>query len=289
MSLFANPSYTSPGGQLWARKTAGGTVEEPAFTATGIGQPGGDGRFVARGDAAAGSPALAFQMRTSGVSALQQWNIGMTDAPAGANSGNNFAIFAYDDASNLLSVPLSINRASGAVSANNGMTVNGDLVVSQDISGATVHSGGQPVLIQQLDFTVNLNNTLVILPATPAAGQTITPLGPTFTPERTGIYLLSAILSYNGSGGTTFVAAPQDYFSVIMTPTPPSPGASVGGVTVPLTVNGENDRSWEGMATIKLTGGVPYQANFYMENISGTVAATGGAAIAGSYDIVALC
>jgi len=286
MSLFANPSYTSPGGQLWARKTAGGVVSEPGFIATGTGNPANQGYFKAVSQDPGGGT-NAFIM--TDISGARSWAIGTDGVRAGSNSGDNFAIYAYDDNDTFLSAPFKINRASGGVQIFNGMTVNGDLVVSQDISGATVHSGGQPVLIQQLDFTVSLNNTLVVLPATPAAGQTITPLGPTFTPERTGIYLLSAVLSYNGSGGTTFVAAPEDFFSVIMTPSPPSPGAFVGGVTVPLTSNGETDRAWEGMATIKLTGGVPYQANFYMENISGTVAATGGAVIAGSYDLVALC
>jgi len=280
MSLFANPSYSSPGGQLWAAKSQSGIVSGSAFVATGTEVPFTAGTYTAR--TVPGYNAV----RIEDMSGVARWGIGLENAEAGANSGSDLVFFAYNDAGGTPTATMVIDRASGAITASNGMTVNGDLSVSQDISGATVHSGGEPVLVQQLDF---VSDQFVAVPSAPAAGQTIIPIGATFTVPRTGMYILSGLLSYNGSGGTTFVASSEDFFSILCIPTPPSPGALQGGITVPLTNNGELDRVWEGVATVKLTGGIPYQANFFLENVSATVAATGGATLVGSYDLVALC
>lgn len=55
-------------------------------------------------------------LQTSGVN---RWSL-TADATteAGANAGSNFALRAYDDAGNLLSTPLSINRSTGVVTLN---------------------------------------------------------------------------------------------------------------------------------------------------------------------------
>lgn len=256
-----------------------GPITDQAFVATGTGTPPNNGYFEAISEDTTGAGTGAF--RIVDMSGVARWAIGTSGVEAGMNSGDNFAIYSYADNGTFLSAPIQINRASGGVQMTDGLTVGNTLISTGPIVGPD-----GPVLAQQLDF---LSNQLVALPASPAAGQTITPIGSTFTVPRTGMYLLSGILGYNGSVGTTFVAAPGDFFSVILNPSPPSPGGLQGAVTVDLTPCDETDRAWEGVATVKLTGGIPYQANFYMENLSGTVAATGGAAIVGSYDLVALC
>lgn len=254
-------------------------VRDQAFIAEGFGSPPNQGYFKATSQDTVGNGTDAFIM--TDISGVIRWGIGTSGVEAGANSGDNFAIYNYDDNGAFLSAPIQINRASGGVLMDNGLTVGNSLIAT----GSLVGPDG-PVLAQQLDF---LSAQQVNLPAAPAAGQTIVPIGATFSVPRTGIYMLSGILGYNGSPGTTLVAGASDFFSVILTPSPPSPGALVGGVTVNITPCDATDRAWENVATVKLTGGVPYQANFFIENISGTLAATGGAALVGSYDLVALC
>jgi hypothetical protein len=278
-------------GEYYFALSGGGTgpVVDQAFVATGTGTPPNGGTFSTRSEDLTGAGVDAFIM--TDISGVRRWAIGTSGVEAGANSGDNFAIFAYADDGSFLTAPLTINRASGGVVMTDGLTV-GNSAQFNDLSGVNIEATGSlvgpdgPVLSQQVDF---VTEQIVAVPSAPGAGQTIIAIGATFTVPRTGLYILSGLLSYDGSGGTTFVAAPQDFFSVIVSASPPSPGSFQGAITVPLTVNGELDRVWEGMATVKLTGGIPYQANFFLENVSGTVAATGGATLVGSYDLVALC
>lgn len=151
MSYLASMTQPNPSGYYFALDQPTTTVVAGAFTATGAGQPNSDGRFVARGDAAAGAPALAFQMRTGGVSALQQWNIGMATAPAGANSGNNLIVAAYDDGSNLLSTPLAINRATGAIEMSSDVTVG----YGTEVGGADLKVDGTLGVAQVYDSIYN--------------------------------------------------------------------------------------------------------------------------------------
>jgi hypothetical protein len=134
MSLLANVNQPTTGQYYFALDTNSGTtvVEAPAFIATGTGEPGNDGRFIARGDASGSDltgAALGFQMRKGGASATLQWAVGMTDTPTGGGNGNNFVVVAYDDNGAPISVPLAINRATGAIEASDSLTVGYDATV----------------------------------------------------------------------------------------------------------------------------------------------------------------
>jgi hypothetical protein len=62
------------------------------------------------------------------ISGVARWAIGTSGVEAGANSGDNFAIFAYADNGGFLAAPLTINRASGGVQLQNGLTVGNSLI-----------------------------------------------------------------------------------------------------------------------------------------------------------------
>lgn len=87
------------------------TVTAPAFEAIGT-AANPVGTFSAQGDAVAGGIDM-FNMKTS-LGRLQ-WSMGEVGVAAGANSGNNFALFAYDDNGAFLSAPITVNRATGSV------------------------------------------------------------------------------------------------------------------------------------------------------------------------------
>ena len=160
MSLLAQVNQPNPNGYYFAldANPGGSTVEAGAFTATGEGQPGGIGRFVARGDASGNDEtgaALGFQLRTGGASALQQWAIGMINAPAGANSGNDLAIVAFDDASAFLGTPLQIDRSSGLVTIGTDLSVVDGVGAASVVAGAPATVGGGVI---QVDGTLGLSS-----------------------------------------------------------------------------------------------------------------------------------
>lgn len=157
MALLGSGTLANSGAAFYLRAgvPASAPVIAPSFTATGTGEPNNDGRFIARGDASGSDlsgAALPFQMRTQGVSALQQWNIGMTDAPTGVgNAGNNFAIVAYDDASVALSVPFSIVRASGAIEMGSQVMVG----YGTEVGGAVLNVNGDDGASRVYDAVYN--------------------------------------------------------------------------------------------------------------------------------------
>ena len=259
----ANTDYYGNGGG-----GGGGVITASAFTATGEGQPEGDGRFIARGDASAGAPALAFQMRKGGAFALQQWSIGMTDAPAGANSGNNLAIVAYDDASVPLSTPLSINRATGAVEMGSSVTV-GD---GSEVGGALLEVNGTLGLSRVYDGIYNQPQTGggALLFTASVDGVTGGLPQPAFIAPVTGTYVLSLTiqayapsfawtpgtsallygLTYNA--GLNIVAGGQLYCPLITNPA--GMGALIPGLGAGL-VEYQND------IIVELVSGTSYSIN----------------------------
>lgn len=268
--LPPNVSYRPDNTPLFVTTVAPvqGTIVASAFTATGEGQPGADGRFVARGDASGGSPALAFQMRTGGVSALQQWNIGMTEVPAGANSGNNFAILAYDDASNLLSIPLAINRATGAIELGSEVTV-GD---GAEVTGAVLQVNGDDGLSRVYDSIYNRPNAgaeFIMMTTDNLLNQTVVQ---NVTPTYSGLYVLTMEVQASATGlaftngtsiinGYLFTAGPGGYITdsylccdFVANPT----GYNTPGPTIP-----PNTYVKDSVAIVNLQAGVTYSAGVY--------------------------
>ena len=213
MSLLAQVNQPNVNGYYFAldANPGGSTVEAGAFTATGTGQPDGIGRFVARGDASGDDitgAALGFQLRTGGDFALQQWAIGMIDAPAGANSGNNLAIAAYDDASVFLGVPLSINRADGTV------TIGTDLSVVESVDAASVVAGAPATVgggLIQVSGTAGLSRVFDGVYNRPLPGAEVVlstfnnvgaPIGAlvSYTPTNSGLFTLTMEVRTDNDG-----------------------------------------------------------------------------------------
>jgi hypothetical protein len=281
-----------------------GPVVDSAFLATGLGTPPNQGSFTARSEDTTGAGTGAFIIQD--ISGVTRWAIGVDGVEAGANSGSDLAVFAYADNGGFLTAPLLINRASGGVSMPNGLTVGNTLISTGPASVGTAATVGGGLL--EIEGTLGLGRVFdavynpaipaqtafaaannAVVPNAPAPGTNTVLLGGTFTVPRSGMYILTGLLSYDGAPGTTFTAASEDFFTVNCNPSPPSPGSGFGGVTVSLTNATAVDRAWEATATLLLTAGIPYQANLILQNNSGTVAATGAAVLNGSFDLVALC
>ena len=285
MSLLAAVNQPNKDAYYFAlNQPATTTVEAAAFTATGAGQPNSDGRFVARGDAAAGAPALPFQMRTGGVSALQQWNLGMTDAPAGANSGNNFALIAYDDASLPLSVPLAINRASGAIEMSSDVTVG----YGTEVGGADLKVDGTLGVAQVYDSIYNRPNAgaeIIMMTTDNLLNQTVVQ---NVTPTYSGLYVLTMEVKASATGlaftngtsiinGYLFTSGPGGYITdsylccdFVANPT----GYNTPGPTIP-----PNTYVKDSVAIVNLQAGVTYSAGVF--GSLGINLGTSGAALGG--------
>jgi hypothetical protein len=293
--LPPNVSYRPDSTPLFASATGAapiaGIVTAQGFVATGAGAPGGVGTFTAAGNGLPGGIDMFNMTQSAGT---LQWSTGMAGVPAGANSGNNYALFGYDDNGGFLNQPILVERASGGVTMVNGLTIGNPAIVGGGLLeidgtlglGTVYDTLYNPAVASQTAFAA-ANNAVV--PNAPAPGTNTVPLGGTFTVPRSGMYILTGLLSYDGAVGTTFTAASEDFFTVNCNPSPPSPGSGFGGVTVSLTNATAVDRAWEATATLLLTAGIPYQANLILQNNSGTVAATGAAVLNGSFDLVALC
>lgn len=301
MSLLAQ--VNQPSGNLTATGASqyyfavDGTPADPnvtadSFVAIGDGTPAGVGTFTARGNGTAPLPAEMYYLSQS--AGTPQFAIGLAGVPAGANSGNNFAISRYDDNGGYQGDMMTINRATGEMDVTQSLAVGNAAIVGGGLLeingplglGRVYDTVYNPAIPSQTAFVAG--NSAVV-PNAPGPGTTAIPLGATFTVPRSGMYILTGLLSYDGSVGTTFTAAPVDFFTVICNPSPPSPGAGFGGVSVSLTNATATDRSWEATATLLLTAGVPYQATLRLQNESGTLAATGAAVLNGTFDLVALC
>lgn len=88
-------------------------VTAPAFHANGAGLPYGLGYISIASQDMTGAGTDAVQL--TAADGTIRWGIGTSDAEAGGNTGDNFAIYRYSDTGEFLGAPLTINRATGAV------------------------------------------------------------------------------------------------------------------------------------------------------------------------------
>lgn len=291
MSLLANVNQPNPAGYYFALDKTPGTdvVTAQAFVATGGNEVGPVGMFTAKGD---GLPAGTTMINLTTSRDALQWAFGLDQIATGVgNTGNNLALYAYDDSGNYLSTPMYINRSTGAVTFDYGigtvdMAILGDLSVSGEIT-----TGGVTVQKSQTDFAVQRS---AVLPAVLPAGVSTYNLGAVFQLPATGLYMVDGALSFNASlGADTFVCAAGDFISIQLQPQPVAPGVPSGGVDIdvsPVPASAtQTDRAWSNTVIDKLTGAYNYQAIAIVHNFSGTMAATGGATLLAGVDIGALC
>jgi hypothetical protein len=300
LAIASTADRTNGTGEFYFALNGGGVgpVVDQSFVATGTGTPPNQGSFTAVSQDTTGAGTTAFVM--TNIAGVERFAIGLTGVEAGGNSGDNFGIFSYADNGAFLAAPLIIERASGGVTMGNGLTVGNTLVSTGPASVGTAATVGgglleiegtlglgrvfdavyNPAIPSQTAFAA-ANSAVIPFPVSPGTNAIV--LGPTFTLARSGMYILTALISYDGSPGSTFTAAATDFASVILT------GGAQGGVTVSLTSATDTDRSWEATATVLLTGGVPYTATFRLQNESSTVAVTGTATVTAAFDLVALC
>jgi len=127
-------------GMLWLdTSTVGQTVlkvrndANTAWIALNIAATGTSGDQTYAANIILNRPAISPSYGFSGqLATVMRWRIvpGNTAAESTGNAGSNFAIERYSDAGALIDTPLSINRASGAVSMTAGLTVVGALVAA---------------------------------------------------------------------------------------------------------------------------------------------------------------
>lgn len=137
MSLLAQVNQPNKDAYYFALDTSPATpvVTAPAFEAIGGAAPAAPtGSFTALADAPPGGIGV-FNIGSLATKE-QNWAIGLDAVPAGANSGNNLTIFAYDDAGAFLGAPLSIERDNGTVTMPENVGIGGSLTV-----GATLFAG----------------------------------------------------------------------------------------------------------------------------------------------------
>lgn len=150
MSLLANVNQPTKGQYYFALDS---TPNDPTTTAPrfeAIGDASGNGSFTAFSDDTTGAGAGVFAI-SSKISGASQWAIGLDGIPAGANSGNNLAIFAYGDGGAFLSAPLQINRATGDVETFDALTVGNGAAVG----GSLLQVNGTLGLSRAYDVTYN--------------------------------------------------------------------------------------------------------------------------------------
>lgn len=229
MSLLAQVNQPNANRYYFALDTtpADPTVTAPAFEAIGT-APAPVGTFSAQGDGVPGGIDM-FNMKTS-LGRLQ-WSIGMNGAAAGANSGNDLAIFGYDDNGAFLNGPLQIQRSTGNViiteplatveiAAGGNVAVAGNISATGDISSntagiasaltvgtaATVGGGALEVngtlgVAQVYDSIYNrpVPGAEVLLSQFGPTGAPSVPLVP-YTAAKTGLYTLTMEVTADTNG-----------------------------------------------------------------------------------------
>jgi hypothetical protein len=308
LAIASTADRTNGTGEYYFALNGGGVgpVVDQSFIATGTGTPPNQGTFTTRSEDTTGAGVAAFVM--TDISGVERWAIGTTGIEAGANSGDNFAIFSYADNGAFLAAPLIIERASGGVTMGNGLTVGNTLISTGPASVGTAGTVGgglleiegtlglgrvfdavyNPAIPSQTDLLVNKSGAF---PASPLpAGASSYPIDATFQVPKTGLYILTGFVGINSSPGATFTCDNGDCVALIAQPTPV--GALQGGVFVdlsPIPAGVEVDRTWSNSIVVKLTGLYNYQTTLVVYNLSGTMAYSAGNTVSTGITVVPLC
>lgn len=136
-------------------------ARDSSFVATGTGTPPNGGSFVAISEPIGAPPNSTNAFVIADLSGVRRWALGVNDAEAGANSGSDFILAAYDDSGAFLSTPLSINRASGQVGVNTGLTVDGNALVSGNLTiNGFVDLSGSNLWANTIDVNTEISTGL---------------------------------------------------------------------------------------------------------------------------------
>lgn len=271
LAIASRADITNGTGDYYFALNGGGTgpVVDSAFVATGTGTPPNQGSFTTRSEDTTGAGVGAFVM--TDISGVTRWAIGTDGIEAGANSGDNFAIFAYADDGSFLSAPLEIERASGGVSMNNGLTVNGIATFAgtsttsinqfaagtpTTVGGGLIYANGPVGVSRVYDPVYNPPETGNDVLLFTASVDGVTPSTTnTYTPTVSGLHILSLTiqafaasfawtpgtsallygLTYNA--GSNIVAGGQLYCPLITNPS----GMTAVGPLGPNLVEYQND------------------------------------------------
>jgi hypothetical protein len=288
MSLLAAVNQPNAAGYYFALDSTPSdpTVTAPRFMATG--DAGAGGSFTAMSDDTTGAGEGVFDIQSK-ASGNAQWSIGLSGVPAGANSGNNLAIFSYADNGAFLSAPIQITRATGGVIAQNGITTTtmvatGAASLDSLIVGENTTVGGGDL---QVNGTLGVAQVYDSIYNRPNAGTEtlISTYGPTgvagpltqYVAPNSGLYTLTMEVKADANGGFAWTNGTNNILGYLQNPFPPfdllsdaflscdslaNPTGMVlpqpGGVV-------QNDAYVKDMvAVVNLVGGTTYaaQANF---------------------------
>lgn len=185
-------------------------VSAPFFTATGTETV--NGMFNAQADDLCGAGVDVFNMVSKTANPNQlQWSMGLVGVPTGANAGNNFALFAYDDNGAFLSSPISVNRATGDVIMPDSLAVGGPVLATQSVTaGAATTVGGG---LAQINGTLGASRVFdaVYNRPVPGAEVLLSQFGPTgtpvgalvsYTPANSGLFTLTMEVRTDNDGYT---------------------------------------------------------------------------------------
>jgi hypothetical protein len=174
-------SILNPAGAGIASSGSVGTLTASVFNATAIPQVSGDGAYLI--SAATSDTPL-------------RWAVGTQNEEAGAaNAGSDLRIWAYDDGTNVMYAPIAIERSTGIVTCNRGVSMAGGLLSGlAEMSGGTTGPAG-----------VHLHNT--------GGGLTLASDGGT-----DGVTIAAA-------AGPVTLSAPAGFTTVL--------GGGDGGITLP--------------------------------------------------------
>ena len=204
MSLLANVNQPNDRGYYFALDTTPatpGVVDAQGFVATGGADAGPAGTFTAQGDAVPGGLTMFNIARPSGAI---QWSIGLDGTPpSGTNTGNNLAVYAYDNSGGFLGAPLQIQRSTGNISMSENVEVVGDLIVGEDtdaaggfievngISGASRVNDPvyNPVVTYGAEVLLGSASRLGVISGTPS-----------YTAPKTGVYCLTVSVNVDANG-----------------------------------------------------------------------------------------
>ena len=266
MSLLANVNQPNPAGYYFALDTtpSSAVVDAQAFVATGGAEAGPSGSFSARGDAVPGGLGMFNITRPDGTAT---WAIGLDGTPpSGTSTGNNLAVYAYDNSGAFLSAPMQIIRSSGGVLMPSG------LVASQVVStGAmaceslTVDGSNvllsQPAFLFDLPYNVNLGGGIGL-------GVGANPIG-NFTPPLTGLYIISTYLQIDVDITNAVTIGPSDSIAIALAG---DSSIALKPYSMPNTASNGLDYPLTGSVCALLTGGFNYQVKFTTYHASGTMA-----------------